>query len=230
MSTQNGEAPERRDIEDLLPWHAAGTLGRRDAERVEAAVGADRELARRFDLVREELAETIHLNESLGAPSARAMQKLFAAIEEEGATSPRRSATFNLGTRISEFFASLSPRTLAWTATAAALAIILQAAVITSVVLKGSSAPNAYETASAEKPAQVAEQGSDVLIRFVPQASAADITKFLQAHEATIVAGPNGDFYRVRVAATRLPKDKLDALMKTLQAERHVVGFVVPTN
>ena len=73
MSTMNEKAPERRDIEDLLPWHAAGTLGRRDAERVEAGLAADPELARRFELVREELAETIHLNETLGAPSARPM-------------------------------------------------------------------------------------------------------------------------------------------------------------
>ena len=63
--------PERHDIEALLPWHAAGTLSRRDADRVERALAGDRELARRYDLVREELAETIHLNETLGAPSAR---------------------------------------------------------------------------------------------------------------------------------------------------------------
>ena len=28
------EAPERQEIEELLPWHAAGTLSRRDAQRV----------------------------------------------------------------------------------------------------------------------------------------------------------------------------------------------------
>src|ERR1700747_2951009 len=77
--------PERHEIEALLPWHAAGTLSRRDADRVEQALAGDRELARRYDLVREELAETIHLNETLGAPSARAMEKLFAAIDAESA-------------------------------------------------------------------------------------------------------------------------------------------------
>jgi len=66
---------EREDLETLLPWHAAGTLNRRDAERVERALASDRELMRRFNLAREELNETIHLNESLGAPSARAMEK-----------------------------------------------------------------------------------------------------------------------------------------------------------
>ena len=71
MNATKQEAPERREIEELLPWHAAGTLSRRDAQRVEEALARDPELARRYALVREELGETIHLNESLGAPSAR---------------------------------------------------------------------------------------------------------------------------------------------------------------
>jgi hypothetical protein len=80
---------ERHEIESLLPWHAAGTLDRCDAERVERALAEDGELARRYEFVREELAETIHLNESLGAPSARAMEKLFAAIDAEETRAPR---------------------------------------------------------------------------------------------------------------------------------------------
>jgi anti-sigma factor RsiW len=66
MTTANESG--RGDIEDLLPWHAAGTLSPRDAHRVETALAADPELARRYELVREELAQTIHLNETLGAP------------------------------------------------------------------------------------------------------------------------------------------------------------------
>jgi len=128
--------PERHEIEALLPWHAAGTLNRRDADRVEQALAGDHELARRYDLVREELAETIHLNETLGAPSARAMEKLFAAIDAEEARAPRRKRSFDLSARISEFLSGFAPRTLAWSAAAAAVAILLQAAVITSVLVK----------------------------------------------------------------------------------------------
>src|SRR5262245_51298489 len=82
---------ERHEIESLLPWHTAGTLDRLDAERVEQALAKDVELARRYELVREELAETIRLNETLGAPSERAMEKLFAAIDAEEAHAPRTS-------------------------------------------------------------------------------------------------------------------------------------------
>ena len=79
---------EPNDIELLLPWHAAGTLSQRDKQRVEAALASDPELARRYELVREELGETIHLNETLGAPSARAMDALFAKIDAEPARAP----------------------------------------------------------------------------------------------------------------------------------------------
>jgi anti-sigma-K factor RskA len=40
---QNGESG---DIEALLPWYAAGTLRRRDRQRVEEALREDAELAR----------------------------------------------------------------------------------------------------------------------------------------------------------------------------------------
>ena len=94
---------ERYEIEALLPWHAAGTLSCRDADRVEQALAGDPELARRYDLVRQELAETIHLNETLGVPSACAMEKLFAAIDAEEPGAPRRrrkriSRPLSLGT------------------------------------------------------------------------------------------------------------------------------------
>ena len=66
MTTANQSG--RGDIEDLLPWHAAGTLSPHDTQRVQTALAEDPELARRYQLVREELAQTIHLNESVGAP------------------------------------------------------------------------------------------------------------------------------------------------------------------
>jgi hypothetical protein len=82
--------PERHEIEALLPWYAAGTLSRREADLVERVLAGDNELARRYDVVRQELAETIHLNETLGAPSTRAMEKLFAAIDIEETGGARR--------------------------------------------------------------------------------------------------------------------------------------------
>jgi len=81
---------ERYEIEALLPWYVAGTLGRHDADRVEQALSCDPELARRYDLIRQELTQTIQLNATLGVPSARALEKLFAAIDAEEAGTPGR--------------------------------------------------------------------------------------------------------------------------------------------
>src|SRR5437879_8895835 len=135
---------EPSEIEMLLPWHAAGTLDARDARRVDEALARDPELAKQYAAIQEEYAETIHLNESLGAPSSRAMQKLFAAIDGEPARKP--SVSLNIPARIGGFFARLSPRTLAWSASLGALALLLQAGVIGAVLVKNEAA--SYQTAS----------------------------------------------------------------------------------
>jgi anti-sigma factor RsiW len=218
------QAPERQDIEQLLPWHAAGTLSRRDAQRVEDALAHDPELSRRYALVRDEFAETIHLNETLGAPSARAAEKLFAKIGAEPARRP--AVSLNLGNRIAEFFASLSPRTLAWSASAAAFAILLQAGLIAGVLLQETKTTG-YQTASA--PTTDPGVGAFALIRFAPQASSDDVTKFLEANKLSIAAGPMaGGLYKVRVAVTGIPKGELARIVKKLQEDK-VVGFIATT-
>jgi anti-sigma factor RsiW len=135
---------EPGEIELLLPFHAAGTLNARDTRRVDEALASDPELARQYAVIREEYAETIHLNESLGAPSSRAMAKLFAAIDAEPVRKP--SVSVNLSARVSEFFASLSPRTLAWSATLGAVALLLQAGLIGAVLVKNQG--GTFQTAS----------------------------------------------------------------------------------
>jgi len=222
MNTANDT--ERSEIEELLPWHAAGTLDRRDTRRVEAALAEDPELTRRYALVRDELGETIHLNETLGAPSARAVDALFAKIDAEPAR--RQVASLKLGARIGEFFAGLSPRTLAWSASAAALAIVLQAGLITGIILK-ENGPDGYETASA--PTRVTGEGSYALVRFQPHANAAAIADFLETNKLSIAGGPSaGGLYRVRIAPTRLAKPDLDRVVKELQRNT-VIGFIATT-
>ena len=210
---------ERREIEDMLPWYAAGTLNRRDMKRVDDALAQDAELARRFALVRDELGETIRLNESLGAPSARAMEALFKKIDAEPARKPR---SLGLGTRISEALASLSPRTLAWSAIGAAVAIILQAGLIADMTLNTKQL-SGYQTASTTA---TATDGSYALVRFVPQASAADMTQFLETNKLTVVGGPiAGGMYRIRIASPALPKDEFARAVAKLR-DNKIVDFI----
>lgn len=221
---------ERRDIEALLPWHAAGTLSRRDAQRVEAAIEQDHDLARQFELVREELGETIHLNETLGAPSARAMERLLAGIEAEGAKT-RRRRSFDFAAFVAERLTLFSPRTLAWSAVTAVLAIVLQAGLLAGLYINepGSEVPAAYRTASAPT-RSMGSVGSYALIGFAPQASAADVTKFLDDHKATVVDGPKpGGLYRIRLSMTVLPKADLARIVKQMQDDSKIVRFVAAT-
>ncbi len=220
MNTMSERVDDREEIESLLPWHAAGTLSRRDAERVEKALASDQELARRFELVREELSETIHLNESLGAPSGRAMEKLFAAIEAEGATKRKPGFAFDLRTKVSELFSSFAPRTLAYASIAAALVIMLQAGVIGSMALN-SGGGGAYGTASAPD-AKV--ESVDFFVSFAPSATAEQLTAFLHANRAKIVDGPKGGAtYQVRFDANGKPKDEIARLRKIMDENRTII-------
>ena len=214
----NTKLQEREEIEAMLPWFAAGTLNRRDAARVEAALKSDAELSQRFELVREELGETVRLNEDLGAPSSRALKSLFEKIDAEA---PRRQAvSFNLVGRISEFVASFSPRTLAYAGAVAALALVLQAGVITSLVTDRGDAN--YKTVSVDP-----GQGAFALVRFAPNATATDITKFLEDNKAIVVDGPKAGMYRIRLAVTGMPKEELARIIKQMQ-ENKSVSVVAP--
>jgi anti-sigma factor RsiW len=215
---------EPSEIELLLPWYAAGTLDARESQQVEAALASDPELAARYEWVRAELEQETLVSETAGEPSGRDVKSLFAKIDALPA--PRSRSSIDLSARVAEFLASLSPRTLAWSAMAAALAIVLQAGFLAGFVLKEKS-PGGYETASA--PPNVSGEGSYVLLRFQPQASAADVANFLETNKLSIVGGPlTGGLYRVRVAPTKLAKADLMQIVNTLQ-DNKVVGFIAVT-
>ncbi|HTP93965.1 MAG TPA: zf-HC2 domain-containing protein [Xanthobacteraceae bacterium] len=223
MTTANEREPS--EIELLLPWYAAGTLDAREAQQVEAALAGDPELARRFEWVRAEFAQETSINEMSGEPSTGDVKALFAKID--ALPTPRQKAALNLGARFAEFLAALSPRTLAWSATAAALAIMLQAGLLAGILLE-QAIPGGYETASA--PTNVRREGTYVLMRFRSEATAADIAAFLSANKLSIVDGPaGGQLYQVRVAPTKLAKDDLMRVVQQLQDDK-VVGFVAATN
>jgi hypothetical protein len=220
---------EPGEIEMLLPWHAAGTLSARDARRVDEALAQDPELARQYSVIREEYAETIHLNESLGAPSVRAMQKLFDAIDGEPVRKP--SATSRIATRIAEFFSGLSPRTMAWSAGAAALALLLQAGVIGIVLIKNQNA--SYQTASLDlndRAAIVRDVGAGTppraLVRFAPDARIADINALLDNYQASIVGGANG-LFRLQFGNKAMSKDEVAGLLGKLRSEK-IVSLAEP--
>ena len=223
---------EPSEIEMLLPFHAAGTLNARDARRVEEALAGDSGLALQYAVIREEYAETIGLNESLGAPSARAMQKLFAAIDAEPVRKP--SLSVRLSARVSEFFARLSPRTLAWSASVGAVALLLQAGVIGAVLMKNQTASFQTASLSMNEPSSgpitrdlgVSAAPPRALVRFAPEARIADITALLDNYQASIIDGAKGGMFRLQFKA--MGKDEAANLLKNLQGEK-IVSLAVAT-
>jgi anti-sigma factor RsiW len=206
------DRPEPSEIEAMLPWHAAGTLDRSDAQRVEEALARDPELARRYAAVREEFNATYQVNETLGAPSRRAMEQLFAKIQAE----PKRrgAASFDIAGWFAGLFEHLSFRARGWAMAAASLLIVAQGSVLGVLATR---APTVYAVASADN----AAKGAYVLVRFNGQADVAAITRVLEANNATIASGPApGGLYRLQVAPQPLPKDKLARIAGHLQQDK----------
>ncbi|MBN9598449.1 MAG: hypothetical protein J0G28_02090 [Afipia sp.] len=216
-------AQEPGELEALLPWHAAGTLDPQESRRVEEALARDPALARQYAAVREECAETVLLNESLGAPSTRALEKLFEAIDAEPARAAAPAEPGLLG-RLGQFFAAMAPRTLAAAAIVGAFALVLQAGVIGTVLLKGGS--GSFETASYQTEAAT---GPRVLVSFVPDARIADINGFLGRYQASIVSGPQAGIFRIQLGGKALSKEETAKVIERIRGEK-IIGFAEATN
>jgi hypothetical protein len=221
MTATNNQVPDHDAdaVEALLPWYVNGTLNARDVRRVEQALQQDRTLAARLADIRDDAAETIHLNETLGAPSSRAMRNLFAAIDAEPAR--HLQTTRGVAVRLGGFLAALSPRALAGVAAAAAVVLVVQAAVLGTVLVGGRGGE--FRTASYQAPK--APVGTMGLIRFTPDARISDINDLLDSYHASVVEGPRAGVFRIAIGDKALAPDERARLIARLQSEK-IVGFV----
>ena len=219
MTTKDKELAEPGKIEALLPWRAAGTLTAEETRLVDAALAKDSALAKQYEIIKDELAETVLLNEDLGAPSTRALEKLFAAIDTE----PARGAPTASGlmARLGAFCGGWSPRTLGWAAAAAMLVLVLQAGIITTAVVQHG---NSYQTASSE----TSTAGTRVLVGFKSDATLDQITAFLVAYHASIVAGPQAGMFTVKFGDTALPAADAAKLIARVKTDK-IVTFAAAT-
>jgi hypothetical protein len=238
MKTTMNEVLERQDIEEMLPWYAAGVLNRRDMQRVEQALNRDPELVRQLDMVRDELTDTIHLNETLGAPSAKALNKLMAGIEAESGPAPAKTR-LSFATWLGEKLSGLSARKLSYAAALGAVIIVAQAGVLTSQLVgnrtlddgtpmtRGIDVGRSNNATLASAPGSQNGPGSYVLMKFVPGATTAEVTRFFELHRLAIVDGPRAEgIYRVRVATKELPRDEVARIAARMRENSALIGFV----
>ena len=74
-----------------------------------------------------------------------------------------------------------------------------------------------YEAASAPP------ENATLAVRFVAKTSIAEISMFLSAYNASIIAGPGpGGFYRIRIADSVLSKEELAKIVHGIVAEKIV--------
>ena len=131
------------------------------------------------------------------------------------------SASLNFSMRVAQFFQGLSPRTLAWSASLGALALLLQAGVIGAVLVKNQTAT--FQTASLSTNETITRDLSGpeapprALVRFAPDARIADITALLDNYQASIVDGAKGGMFRLQFGNKAMTKDEIAGLMSKLQ-------------
>ena len=219
MTTNDKELAGPGKIEALLPWRAAGTLSAEETRLVDEALAKDPSLAKQYDVIKDELAETVLLNEDLGAPSTRALEKLFVAIDAEPARDS--SPASGLMARLGSFFNGWSPRTLGWAAAAAMFVLVLQAGIITNAVVKQGGG---YQTASSE----ASTAGTRLLVGFKSDATLDQITAFLTAYRASIVAGPQAGMFTVKFGDTTLAAKDAEQLIAKVKADK-TVAFAAAT-
>jgi len=122
----------------------------------------------------------------------------------------RRFAAFKIGIR---------PDILGWLVAAVVLGVIAQATVKLAPVSKRTET---YRIASTQA------EGGVVIVRFAPQTSIADITRFLHSYDATIVAGPQmGDLYRLRLNDTTLAQEERSKIVGQMKQDQ-VVTLAAP--
>jgi anti-sigma factor RsiW len=203
----NENTDEIDEIEALLPWYAAGALKPAEALRVEAALERRPDLRASLALIREDRGETIALNESLGAPGPDVWTRVLAVAEAE----PRKPG---LGERVAAWLglgADARAGRLAWIGGAAAVVIAVQAVAILALAPSGPG----YRVASGPS---ANARGAVVMVQFAPDARLDLVAAFLKAHDATIIDGPRGGFFRLRVGETPLTAEETKAMIAALTA------------
>jgi hypothetical protein len=122
------------NLADALTEDILNTPDEEVLREVAEDYGDPRALANKFDQILERAEKQVFGT----APSATSSQVRSSVLDL-----PVRwvKGIFDLRSRIPEFLSSLRPRTLAWSATAAAVVILVQAAVITALIVKEQGAP-----------------------------------------------------------------------------------------
>jgi hypothetical protein len=213
------EDAEREEIEKLLPWYVTGRLGGAETTKVENYLSQHRDMSTQLELIRGEREGTVRANEAIGWPSSGMCDRLMALLPP---TRARLSGRLLLS--LAQFFTMPTARGVRWAALVAGLLVLTQAALITSLLVRGSD--HAYQVASGASQSD----GVPALIAFSDEAKAPAIARLLTEFDANIVDGPKpGGMYKVRLRTLAKSQLAQEALLAKLVERRDVIRIVLPS-
>ena len=231
MNEEMMQLNEREEIEMLVPFYVTGRISTSDALRVETYLKQNPDFAEHIELARDERAATAAVNEALGFPSARATDRIFEQIASE--PQPLLSRTLKerrvLLATVRDFFTAPSPVAVRYAAMAAAAVVLLQAAIVGTLMTRsGGPETGGFEVAGGPK--EQAANAPSALVAFQDGATLADMTRALKDVGATIVEGPvQGGFYRIRFAPSKSGAEDAPTRIAALKAQQNIVKTVLPS-
>ena len=200
------------EIEQMLPWFAAGTLGEAGA-KVEAALAERGELRSSLATIEEDRGETIALNEALGAPSPEVWTGILVGV----AATPRK---IPLSRRLAAWLGfGVEARSPGLTLAALAAGFVIAAQAATIVTLLRPAPP---------KHAFAGPARAEARVGFARDAKIAQISALLEAQGARIIGGPSpAGLYELQLGVRPLSAPEIAAAVKALAASP-IVTLALP--
>lgn len=209
-------------IEQLLPWYVTGKLEASERAEVENALKRFPELRAQLELIQAEITNTVKLNEVMAMPRPDATERFMGLVQKDmRRPAPAKPAPFKGPMEWLALQLAGPPR---WAVAAAVLAIVVQAALIGTLVVERQE--SGFHTAGdTEKLAE----GTLVLARFSDGVTLAVLSGRLAALDITIVDGPKaGGLFTLRVGQDDMPVSERDKKIAALKANADFVVFVGP--
>jgi uncharacterized protein DUF6894 len=147
---------------------------------------------------------------------------LTVPLSETGARKPHaaRSEGRLIGRGIALLDSRVGRGAVLWIVAVAAVAIAARASLTSPRPMPDS---RGFQTASALPSAAAANEGAVVAVRFKPQSSVADVTRFLEAYAATLAGGPlPGNLYRLRIGDANLSQAELGKIVARMAREETI--------
>jgi anti-sigma factor RsiW len=200
-----------REVDELLPWFANGTLEGEERARVERHLtecNACRSEMALLQDVGEAAAEIV----SATPPVADSLGKTFARIDEWEQSKP-----LSFGARVRQFLLAPWPMPRLVLAGQAALIVLLGAGLFMS-----RTPEREFTTASGGGEAV----GARLTVTFEPTATEESLRQALRAVNATIVSGPSAAGVYVVALPADTPDSAVDSAIDALRKNTSVISFV----